>query len=346
MTDFLALHRLRPVDSARPGPASARGCGADPAGRRAHRQADGAGRHHARVRPLGRTLVGVRSSAGGMQLVSNAPWIPGLGHQLPGRDRRHLAVHGAAHHGHDAAQRAGELAATSPTGSAAFYALMLTLLTGLVGVFIALDLFVFYVFFEIMLIPMYFIIGIWGGANRLYAAIKFFIYTMAGSLLMLVAIVVMVWKIAERHRAPSRSAYEHLLAERRHRRRRRRPGSSRPSRSPSPSRCRSSRSTPGCPTPTSRRPPPAACCWPRSCSRSGPTAFSASRCRSSPRSRCQPGGQPPDGGAGGHRHHLRRAGRDGAAGHQEAGGLLLGEPPRLRDAGHLGRHRASACRAR
>ena len=63
------------------------------------------------------------------------------------------------------------------------------------GVFIALDLFVFYVFFEVMLIPMYFIIGIWGGANRLYAAIKFFIYTMAGSLLMLVAIVALVWRI-------------------------------------------------------------------------------------------------------------------------------------------------------
>src|SRR5919108_5476016 len=76
-----------------------------------------------------------------------------------------------------------------------FYALMLVLLTGLVGVFIALDLFVFYIYFEVMLIPMYFIIGIWGGANRLYAAIKFFIYTMVGSLLMLVAIVVMVWKI-------------------------------------------------------------------------------------------------------------------------------------------------------
>ncbi len=76
-----------------------------------------------------------------------------------------------------------------------FYALLLTLLTGLVGVFIALDLFVFYVFFEVMLIPMYFIIGIWGGANRLYAAIKFFIYTMAGSLLMLVAIVALVWRI-------------------------------------------------------------------------------------------------------------------------------------------------------
>jgi NADH-quinone oxidoreductase subunit M len=76
-----------------------------------------------------------------------------------------------------------------------FYALMLTLLTGLVGVFIAFDLFLFYVFFEVMLIPMYFIIGIWGGNNRLYAAIKFFIYTMAGSLLMLVAIVVLVWRV-------------------------------------------------------------------------------------------------------------------------------------------------------
>jgi NADH-quinone oxidoreductase subunit M len=76
-----------------------------------------------------------------------------------------------------------------------FYALMLTLLTGLVGVFIALDMFLFYVFFELMLIPMYFIIGIWGGTNRLYAAIKFFVYTMAGSLLMLVAIVAFVWKV-------------------------------------------------------------------------------------------------------------------------------------------------------
>src|SRR6478736_6247321 len=76
-----------------------------------------------------------------------------------------------------------------------YYALLLVLLTGMIGVFIALDLFVFYVFWEVMLIPMYFLIGVWGGSNRLYAAIKFFIYTMAGSLLMLVAIVVMVWKV-------------------------------------------------------------------------------------------------------------------------------------------------------
>ncbi|HYC33949.1 MAG TPA: NADH-quinone oxidoreductase subunit M [Gemmatimonadales bacterium] len=92
-----------------------------------------------------------------------------------------------------------------------FYALLLVLLTGMVGVFIALDLFVFYIFFEVMLIPMYFIIGIWGGANRLYAAIKFFIYTMAGSLLMLVAIVAMVWKVQAATGSLS-FAYEHLLA--------------------------------------------------------------------------------------------------------------------------------------
>ena len=67
--------------------------------------------------------------------------------------------------------------------------------------FIALDLFVFYIFWEVMLIPMYFIIGIWGGANRLYAAIKFFIYTMAGSLLMLVAIVALVWQVEPGHRS-------------------------------------------------------------------------------------------------------------------------------------------------
>ncbi len=70
------------------------------------------------------------------------------------------------------------------------YTIMLLLLeTGMLGVFCATDLFLFYVFWEAMLIPMYFLIGVWGGGNRIYAAIKFFLYTMAGSLLMLVAIV-------------------------------------------------------------------------------------------------------------------------------------------------------------
>ncbi len=68
---------------------------------------------------------------------------------------------------------------------------MLLLETGMLGVFVSLDLILFYVFWEFTLIPMYFIIGIWGGERRIYAAIKFFIYTMVGSLLMLVAIMVL-----------------------------------------------------------------------------------------------------------------------------------------------------------
>jgi NADH-quinone oxidoreductase subunit M len=70
-----------------------------------------------------------------------------------------------------------------------YYSLMLILTTGMLGVFMALDLFLFYVMWEVMLVPMYFIVGIWGGERRIYASVKFFIYTMIGSLLMLVAII-------------------------------------------------------------------------------------------------------------------------------------------------------------
>jgi len=70
---------------------------------------------------------------------------------------------------------------------------MLLLETGMLGVFLALDLFLFYVFWEAMLVPMYLIIGIWGGANRVYAAIKFVLYTLAGSLLMLLAILALYY---------------------------------------------------------------------------------------------------------------------------------------------------------
>jgi len=72
-----------------------------------------------------------------------------------------------------------------------YYFSMLLLATGMIGVFCALDFFLFYVFWEVMLVPMYFIIGLWGGARRLYAAIKFVLFTMFGSLLMLVAILYM-----------------------------------------------------------------------------------------------------------------------------------------------------------
>ncbi|HEX3051938.1 MAG TPA: NADH-quinone oxidoreductase subunit M [Aggregatilineaceae bacterium] len=75
-----------------------------------------------------------------------------------------------------------------------FHMMYMLLITGMMGVFVALDLFLFYVFWEVMLLPMYFLIGIWGGPRKEYAAIKFFLYTLAGSVLMLVAILVVYMK--------------------------------------------------------------------------------------------------------------------------------------------------------
>ena len=70
-----------------------------------------------------------------------------------------------------------------------FMVFFLLLEVGMVGVFLSLDLFLFYIFWEFTLVPMYFLIGVWGGPNRMYAAVKFFLYTMAGSILMLLAIL-------------------------------------------------------------------------------------------------------------------------------------------------------------
>src|SRR5919204_1665729 len=75
-----------------------------------------------------------------------------------------------------------------------FVIAMLLLETGMIGVFVALDLFLFFVFWEAMLIPMYFVIGVWGGPNRVYAAVKFVLYTMVGSALMLVAILTLYYQ--------------------------------------------------------------------------------------------------------------------------------------------------------
>ena len=80
------------------------------------------------------------------------------------------------------------------TRERSFYALMLVLEAAVIGVFVATDLFLFYVFFELTLVPMYFIVGVWGGERRIYAAIKFFLYTAFGSLLMLVGILYLFWK--------------------------------------------------------------------------------------------------------------------------------------------------------
>lgn len=78
-----------------------------------------------------------------------------------------------------------------------YYALFLLLESGILGVFLSLDAFLFYVFFEAVLIPMYFIIGIWGGPRRLYAAIKFFLYTLTGSVLMLLGLLALYFLHAQ-----------------------------------------------------------------------------------------------------------------------------------------------------
>ena len=75
-----------------------------------------------------------------------------------------------------------------------YYFLLLALETAMLGAFVSLDIFLFYVFWEAMLIPMYFLIGVWGGKDRIYAAMKFFLYTLVGSLLMLVAIFYLAYQ--------------------------------------------------------------------------------------------------------------------------------------------------------
>jgi len=146
----------------------------------------------------------------GMQLASSVPWIPKLGVNYA------VGIDGISLFMVLLSTGLMPLAVLSSytyitKHERAYYALLLAQLVGMIGCFIATDLFVFYVFFELLLIPMYFLIGIWGGTNRLYAAIKFFVYTMFGSLLMLVAILVMVWKIAAATGVLSFS-YAHLLA--------------------------------------------------------------------------------------------------------------------------------------
>src|SRR6266704_987293 len=94
---------------------------------------------------------------GGFAFEESAEWIPSIGAKY------HLGIDGIS--------------------------LLLLLQTGMIGVFVSLDFFLFYVFWEVMLVPMYFLIGVWGSDRRLYAAIKFFLYTLAGSVVMLLAIL-------------------------------------------------------------------------------------------------------------------------------------------------------------
>ncbi len=124
----------------------------------------------------------------GFQLVERAPWIPAWGiSYILGVDGISLLLVLLT----TLLTAIAILSAWNAieTRTKEFYAFMLLLETSMVGVFLALDLFLFFIFWEFSLVPMYFLIGIWGGPRRVYAAIKFFLYTMAGSILMLLAIL-------------------------------------------------------------------------------------------------------------------------------------------------------------
>ncbi len=132
-------------------------------------------------------LNGFDSSQAGPQLVTKVPWIEALGVSYNvGVDGLSIWLILLT----TLTMPIAVLASWHITKRVPQYMIfMLVLETGMLGVFFALDMFLFYLFFEITLIPMYFLIGVWGGERRIYAAIKFFIYTVVGSLLMLVAII-------------------------------------------------------------------------------------------------------------------------------------------------------------
>ena len=134
-----------------------------------------------------------QSGAAGFQFVERADWIPSLGAQyLLGIDGISLLLLMLT-------AVVGFLAILSSWNAIQervkeYYAMFLLLQIGMIGVFVALDFFLFFVFWELVLVPMYFIIGVWGGPRKLYAAIKFFLYTLAGSVLMLLGILTLYFE--------------------------------------------------------------------------------------------------------------------------------------------------------
>ena len=125
---------------------------------------------------------------GNMQKVVSVPWITALGVNY------HVGVDGISLLLIMLTTLIGPLAVLSSWDAIQvrvkeYYAFILLLQVGMLGVFISLDFFMFYVFWEVMLVPMYFLIGVWGGPRKLYAAIKFFLYTLVGSVLMLLGIL-------------------------------------------------------------------------------------------------------------------------------------------------------------
>ena len=135
-------------------------------------------------------LAGYERGTGGFQFLEDAQWIPIVG------ARYQMAVDGVAVLLILLTTLLGVIAALSSweyieKREKEYYVLLLLLQTSVLGVFCAADLFLFFLFFEVSLVPMYFLIGIWGGERRLYAAIKFFLYTLVGSVGLLLGLIKM-----------------------------------------------------------------------------------------------------------------------------------------------------------
>src|SRR5689334_8329386 len=127
-------------------------------------------------------------SSADFQLVERAPWIPSIGAEY------FLGVDGLSVLLILLTTLMGAIAVLSSWTAITervkeYYIFLLVLQTGMLGAFMSLDFLLFFLFWEVMLVPLYFLIGIWGSANRLYSAIKFFLYTLAGSVVMLLGIL-------------------------------------------------------------------------------------------------------------------------------------------------------------
>ena len=137
--------------------------------------------------------------ASALQFTVDAPWIPAIA------ARYHIGIDGISMPLFVLTFVLSFLCAIytwhyvpKPGNAKAFVALMLLLETGMAGTFIAFDLILFFVFWELVLVPMYFLIGVWGSANREYAAIKFFLYTLFGSVFMLLGFLAMYFRSEDR----------------------------------------------------------------------------------------------------------------------------------------------------
>lgn len=140
-------------------------------------------------------FTGQTTSPGGFMFEKNIPWIKAI------NTNYHIGVDGLSFWLVILTTFIMPIAVVSTWHAVekrqtAFYAFLLLLESAMIGVFVSLDLLVFYLFFEASLVPMFFLIGVWGGENRIYSAVKFFIFTAFGSLLMLVAIIALYYMYA------------------------------------------------------------------------------------------------------------------------------------------------------